>query len=62
MEEARPGAAIGIDYHSISTQWIMLWYFLIWMTAAEDAPPDKNSCPRVMQADIDAADFQALND
>jgi hypothetical protein len=25
-------------------------------------PPDKNSCPRVMQADIDAADFQALND
>jgi hypothetical protein len=38
-------------------------FFMIWMTAAKDGrPPDKSSCPRVMQADIDAADFQALND
>jgi hypothetical protein len=38
-------------------------FFMIWMAAAEDGrPPDKSSCLHVMQADIDAADFQALND
>lgn len=38
-------------------------FFMIWMAAAEDGrPSDKSSCLHVMQADIDAADFQALND